>query len=155
MLIIFDLDDTLIDTFGSYLPFKLRLALRAMINAGLKIDSESEAFERIMGLNISAGNGKLAIKKFVENVGWDENIFKIGVDTYYGETGKEIDIHPLPNTLEVLEELGKKNILALVSYGDEKEQYNKLHSAGIKEAWFKRIIITNEYDKTLHYQQLL
>ncbi len=155
MLIIFDLDDTLIDTFGSYLPFKLRLALKAMITAGLKIDSESEAFERITSLNLSAGNGKLAIKQFVEEVGWNENIFDIGINVYYGETSETIDLNPLPNSLEVLEELSENHLLALVSYGDEKEQYNKLHSAGIKEEWFKKIIITTEYDKTLHYQELL
>jgi FMN phosphatase YigB (HAD superfamily) len=155
MLIILDLDDTLIDTFGSYLPFKLRLALKAMITAGLKINSENEAFERITALNLSAGKGKLAIKKFVEEVGWDENIFNVGIDTYYGEVKEPIQINTLPNSLEVLEDLSQKNILALVSYGDEKEQYNKLHSAGIKEEWFRKIIITTEYDKTLHYQELL
>jgi putative hydrolase of the HAD superfamily len=155
MLIIFDLDDTLIDTSGSYLPFKLRLALKAMIKNGLKVDSEEKSFEKILEINIYAGNGKNAIKQFLEEVGWDENIFKIGVNTYYGETNELVCIEPLPHTLSVLEELSKENILALVSYGDEKEQHHKLRATKIKEEWFKKIIITNEYDKTLHYEYLL
>ncbi len=155
MLIIFDLDDTLIDTFDSYLPFKLRLALRAMINAGLKVDSEENSFKNIMAINISAGNGKRTIKQFLKETGWDEHIFNVGINTYYGENKESIPINPLPNVLRVLPELKQENILVLVSCGDEKEQLHKLHSAGIKEEWFKKIIITSNYNKTSDYKHVL
>ena len=156
MLIIFDLDDTLIDTSGSYHPFKISLTLKAMIRAGLKVDSEKDALIRLMQINQSAGNGKLTIKKFLEEVNWDKQLFDIGVKTYYGvSTTGECKIKSLPHTLEVLEELSQEHILILVSYGDKSEQHNKLLSAGIKENWFKKIIITNKYDKTAYYQELL
>ena len=154
-LIIFDLDDTLIDTSGSYIPFKLKLALKAMVHAGLQVDSVENAFDRLIELNAFAGNGKEAIKQFLEEFGWDENIFKIGIDKYYSEIEEKINIKSLPNTLNVLEELKQEQILVLVSYGKEREQYKKLYSAEIKEDWFKEIIIVDKYDKTSYYQQIL
>jgi putative hydrolase of the HAD superfamily len=155
MLIIFDLDDTLIDTSGSYQPFKISLALKAMIKSGLKV-AEKDALNRLMQINQSAGNGKLTIKKFLEEIKWDKQLFDIGIKTYYGEsTMGECKIKSLPHTLEVLEELSKEHILILVSYGDKKEQHNKLLSAGIKENWFKKIIITDKYNKTTYYRELL
>ena len=42
MLIIFDLDDTLIDTFNCSMPVKLKIALQAMVKEGLQIDSEDK-----------------------------------------------------------------------------------------------------------------
>ena len=153
MLIIFDLDDTLIDTSGSYLPFKLHLALKAMVDAGLKVDSEKEAFDKLMRLTHSA-NGKSTIKKFLQQTQWDENIFNVGVDAYYNKAeGGKVD--PLPNTLNVLQELSQEHNLILLSYGSEKEQYHKMQLAKINVNWFKKIIIADQYNKFPYYQQLL
>jgi putative hydrolase of the HAD superfamily len=155
MLIIFDLDDTLIDTSGTYIPFKLRLALKNMVQAGLNIDSEEEAFAELLRINVDAGKGKKAIEIFWKQHSENHQILNIGIQTYYGVTKESFSVNVLDNVISTLKELSKKHILTLVSYGEEQEQHKKLLSSGINEDFFKRIIIVNNYDKTSYYQELL
>ena len=153
-LIIFDLDDTLIDTSGCSMPIKLKDALTAMINAGLKINSFEEALQMLLSINSTAANGKEVLRLFLRRVGCSEmSLLDVGTQAYYGSV-EGIKINPLPLALELLEELNGRFDLALISMGDEVEQSVKLSSAGISPALFKSVIFTQEYDKGHHYDML-
>lgn len=153
-LIIFDLDDTLIDTFSCCIPIKLTKALDAMIKEGLKVNSHDEALGLLYSINNTAANGKEALRIFLRKVGnFDTTLLDVGVEIYYGNV-EGIKINPLPLALEVLEELKSRFDLALISMGNEEEQLEKLNSAGISLLLFKSIIFTKEYDKGDHYDML-
>ena len=80
-LIIFDLDDTLIDSWNTSIPIKLKISLQEMIKAGLKIEDEEESLKLLIDLNNSEDNGEKAIKKFLKQIGDEkenEKIFQIG-----------------------------------------------------------------------------
>ena len=153
-LIIFDLDDTLIDTSKCSMPIKLRDALTAMVNAGLKVSSFDEALQLLFSINSTALNGKEALRFFLKRVGCsDTTLLDAGVQAYHGSVG-DIKINPLPFALELLEELSSRFDLALISMGNEQGQGMKLNSAGISPLFFKSVIFTQEYDKGNHYDML-
>jgi putative hydrolase of the HAD superfamily len=153
-LIIFDLDDTLIDTSSCSIPIKLKEALDAMIKAGLSVRSFDEALELLLSINKTASNGKEALKMFLSELGrFDNTLFDVGVRTYYGSV-ESIKINPLPWAIELLEELSNFFDLALVSMGDTSEQLAKLSSAGISPSLFKSIVFTQQYNKKEQYDML-
>ena len=154
-LIIFDLDDTLIDTYGSALLIKMKIALTKMVSAGLKINDFEESYRRLLELNETCFNGTEALKSFLHEVNAEDNFLEIGKDYYYGKSEQDYEINPLPNALTVLSELSQDNCLALVTFGDEEEQFRKMNKAGIKETLFKKIIITQDYNKKNEYLKII
>ena len=154
-LIIFDLDDTLIDSFGSALPLKMKLALNSVVSAGLKINDFDKSYQRLLELNESCVNGTEALKSFLHEINAEDNFLEIGKDYYYGKSEQDYEINPLPNALIILSELTQDYDLALVTFGDEEEQHYKMKKAGIKTSWFKKIIITRNYDKSEEYKELM
>ena len=67
-LLIFDLDDTLIDTFSTFSPSRLSDSLQTMIDYGLKIDSPSEALKRLIEIDSKSSSVKETIKNFVTEI---------------------------------------------------------------------------------------
>jgi FMN phosphatase YigB (HAD superfamily) len=155
MLIIFDLDDTLIDTFGCSQPVKFKVALQKMIAAGLQVDNEEAAYKILMEINEKAANGKETVRTFLEKMNNQQQFYDIGVDAYY--VGEQLDfpINALEGAHALLEELHQHHDLVIVSYNpSEEEQYGKMKKAGIKTEWFRKIIITHKYDKEDYYNKL-
>jgi FMN phosphatase YigB (HAD superfamily) len=71
-LIIFDLDDTLIDTSGCITPVKLEMALDRMIEAGLPIGDPAAALELLRRLDAAADSARSTLSEFLEILGADE-----------------------------------------------------------------------------------
>ena len=156
MLIIFDLDDTLIDSWNTSIPIKLKIALQEMIKAGLEVKDEKIAFQRILELNESTDNGKTTLQTFLQELNnTNEKTLEIGHHAYYG--GPVIDIvrPPLPGAIEVLQQLHKNHTLSIVTHGEEETQNDKINRAKIDTSLFKKIIITPKYDKLNSYKQIL
>lgn len=163
-LIVFDLDDTLIDTTGSVQPAKFRLALKEMIKAGLVVPSEEDAFQLLMKINRQFSlNGKNTIFKFLEQLQKETNLSPIDVTkladlaikVYYGEGEIATPIDPVPGALTILKILKERYKLVLLSVGVKEFQYYKMRRAGIPKDIFKEIIIIDDYKKKQHYKQLL
>ena len=154
-LIIFDLDDTLIDTSGCIAPLELKVALRSMVTAGLKIDSFEQSFSLLSGIDNQSLSGKETIKKFLETIGANERYLNIGVESYYGFSSLDFSVEPLPEVIETLNLLQQTNDLVIVSKGIEKVQLLKMERAGINLNLFKKIIITNNYYKKDDYQKVI
>jgi putative hydrolase of the HAD superfamily len=152
MLIIFDLDDTLIDTFGCSVPVKSKVALQEMITQGLDVDLD-EAYGLLMEIHETSKNGTEAFTRFLERVGGNLELLTIAKEAYYSGEQLDFPIHTLVGAYEVIEKLSKEHSLVIVSYGVPEEQYGKMKKAGIDQSLFRKIIISEEYDKTEHYKE--
>lgn len=155
MLIIFDLDDTLIDTSGCITPVKLEMALARMIEAGLVVDNPEEALQLLKRLDTAAESARSTLSEFLEILGADERFFQIGVEEIYGDLPSDISIFPLEQAQEILMELKESHQLALVSIGKSDLQFAKMKKAGIDSTIFSKIVISEERDKKPHYQAIV
>src|SRR3989344_440527 len=129
-LIIFDLDDTLVDTWGCITPHLIMQAIQSMVLEGLKIKSIGSAAKRLADL------------RYV-------NIGKKGFYNFNFEYG----LKTLPGAAEMFEKTDAE--FALVSKGETQAQMDKLTKAGISHMLFKKIIIVPTYNKKEYYQKMM
>jgi len=155
LLIIFDLDDTLIDSSGSIIPAKLKAALQAMVQAGLKVYSIDKAFQTLIEINSNSPNGKEALCTFLDSIRADGRFLEIGIKEYYSTMETPVMVSPLPQAQEVLAELKEHHELAIVSTGEEKQQQLKIKIANLDQNNFHKIIICEGYNKKNHYRALM
>ncbi len=155
MLIIFDLDDTLIDTSGCITPIKLEDALVRMKEAGLALPDMSEAKEMIKRLDESAESARQTLAEFLEICGADQKYLQIGVKEVYENISLDMPVFPLDNALLVLNELSALHQLALVTIGKREQQLQKMKKAGIDSTLFSKIVVSEERIKKTHYQTLV
>ncbi len=160
MLIIFDLDDTLIDTSACVGPAKLKDALNVMITHGLKVPSEKEAVKKILEINSSSKSGGRAIIQFCQEMN-QEQFAEVGIKEYYENIDPmKIDILALPHAKELLTNLHEQgHILTVVTYGHKKQQEQKLQramqSAGVDMSLFTKIYTTPQKNKGEYYSKLI
>ncbi len=155
MLIIFDLDDTLIDTSGCITHFKLEDTLNTMVHEGLAIPDFSEALELLRRLNSTSDSARSAIAEFVEILGVDKKFFEIGVKEVYEHIPSDLPVFPLDGAIEMLTELSCQHQLALVTIGKPMLQMDKMKKAGIDSRIFSKIAVTEEKNKKPHYQMIM
>jgi putative hydrolase of the HAD superfamily len=152
LLIIFDLDDTLIDTSGCITPIKLEDAVHRMVNEGLHLPNVSEAIEMIKRLDDSAESARHTLLEFLEIHGAEERFLEIGLKEIYENISSDIPVFPLDQVEEVLSELVMNHQLAIVTMGKKEQQIGKLKKAGIDSAIFSKIVVCEEGSKKPHYQ---
>jgi FMN phosphatase YigB (HAD superfamily) len=155
LLIIFDLDDTLIDTSGCITHFKLEDALNAMVCEGLVVSDFFQTLELLRRLNSTSDSARSAIAEFVEILGADKKFFSIAVKEVYENIPSDLPIFPLEGAIEMLAELGGQHQLALVTIGNPTLQMDKMKKAGIDSRIFSKIIVTEEKNKKLYYQMIM
>lgn len=155
MLIIFDLDDTLIDTSGMLTPIQLNHALSSMIQKGLLIPNIEQALSVLYRLNRFAESGATALQEFLEIIDAPYSYYEIGYKALYQDFPSDSSINPLEGTLETLKFLSQSHDLALVSKGVLSQQYLKLKNAGIDTGLFNHIDIVTTGSKKDSYQTLL
>jgi putative hydrolase of the HAD superfamily len=154
-LIIFDLDDTLIDTTGSITPVKLEQALVKMVEAGLEIGNFEDALDILKRLDTATESASQTLLEFLEITNGDKKYFDIGKAEVYGHLPSDFPVFPLDQALEVLGELAEQHQLALVSMGRPDQQMLKLKNAGIDSTIFSKMIISEDPDKKPHYKTIL
>lgn len=155
MLIIFDLDDTLIDTTGSVTPYQLERALQGMVDAGLKVGDFKEALATLLRMDLSSESSSQTLKEFLELVDGDPKLFSVGEKIVYGDLPEDVSVFPLDHASEVLETLKGKYLLALVSRGRPHLQLLKMKNAGLDSTIFSKIVISEQEDKKSSYKEVL
>jgi len=153
-LIVFDLDDTLIDTSGALIPLKLKMSLQAMVDAGLSIASFEKAFQELQKIDASSANGKETLTKFVEKMQADTHFLDVALNEYL-HLPKDFSISALEGAESVLTTLAQEHTLVIVSTGLEEAQHAKMEKAGLPKELFHKIIICPDYNKKLYYLRLL
>lgn len=155
MLIIFDLDDTLIDTTGCITPIKLESALARMIQAGLEIDDFHAALEQFLRLDRSAESGRKALSEFLEIIQAPRSFLEVGLKEIYETSCADISVEPTEGALEIIEQLSLHHELAIVTIGRMQQQFEKMKNAGIDTAFFSKIIVCGGPDKGPSYRQVV
>lgn len=147
MLIIFDLDDTLIDTSGSVTPFKLKKILDQMLGRG----ASPLEFQELLALNRTAPRTQDAIEQFAQR-------HQLQHDHVFVELTASLPADFLvpctPNAKQILEFYRKKVPIALVTGGHPPFQLEKLEKAGIDGSIFSKIAIPEDSMKKPCYQEI-
>jgi len=151
LLIIFDLDDTLIDTTGSLSPFFLRRAFIRMKEKGLKEEDENKLLE----LNQTSPSSTAALKIFLKQIGADPSFFEIGAEALSESLPDDLQVNSLEGAHTLLSELSQSHRLALVTFGEEKRQKQKWEKAGIDSRLFCKIVFSKQENKEFIYKKLL
>ncbi len=156
MLLIFDLDDTLIETTTFLTQKKLMKALKAMVNAGLVIHDSERAQEMLCRMNLAALSTRDLLEEFVELLGAAEEFVAIGMREIVKVDLDQYEINSSNEVIEILEQLRNDYTLCLVTRGDEKMQREKLHYFGLdtEPSLFSEVIVTPFFDKGRHYEDL-
>jgi FMN phosphatase YigB (HAD superfamily) len=149
-LIIFDLDDTLIDTSGCITPFKLEKVLESMLGHKPSLAEVEEV--------ASANETLLCSKKAVAAFAGKRKLSKELIERAMGEmvTPLPLQFQVLctPQAKEVIEEFRLRCPLALVTVGDPLFQFDKLKKAGIEASIFSKINVLETAAKKSVYKSL-
>ncbi|MBS3904311.1 MAG: HAD family hydrolase [Simkania sp.] len=154
MFIIFDLDDTLIDSSGSIIPFQLKRALKLAVRVELPMEDFSSLFSELMEVNRVASSGEVALRNFLNSYGVSKDLTEQCVEVLGSMPDPELAIEPVEHAKEVLEMLGHHQV-AIVTIGKEELQLYKLKKAGFDPRFFSKIIVAAEKNKKAHYIALL
>ena len=155
MLIIFDLDDTLIDTSGSVTPFKMRQCLEAFVQRGLKIADFDAAFHRLLDINRKAGSSEEAHARFLGEIGGDAKWIQEAAREMTQPLPPDFVVSETPGAKEILQILAQKCPLALVTGGSPPFQLEKLEKAGIDKSFFSKMAIPKDSVKGPIYEGLI
>ncbi len=153
-MIIFDLDDTLIDTSVSITPKKLDSAFARMVAEGMSLPNEEEGLEVLRRLNATAPSAREALEEFIEIYEVPRAVLQVGLHEVYENYSDDIPVFPLKGALEVIKEFSRDHDLAIVTAGIEDQQKEKMKKAGIDFSAFRKIIVCSSKEKKLYYQKI-
>jgi len=148
LLIIFDLDDTLIKTTESIIPPKIRRSLAPVLN------HSPELIEDLIRLDSMSVSSCQALREFIEIHEFDTSIAGLVHDELNGERFDDILVACHDQAIEVLKALSMDHTTCLVSRGDKTRQQNKMKEAGIDLAYFHEVIFC-EKSKLAEYEKLI
>jgi FMN phosphatase YigB (HAD superfamily) len=146
LLIIFDLDDTLIDTYGAVAPFQIERAISILLSRPLTASERQE----IQAAIDKEPSTKDVLKRFCIKRSLDE---KLGCSLLQMLLPDDYIVPTLPDAKKMLQEVSSKVKIALVTIGNKDFQLDKLKKAGLEDVGFSKII-TTESDKKPHFKQL-
>lgn len=144
MLIIFDLDDTLIDTSGSIIPGLLKNALHEMQKKGLKFSNFDQTYRELLRFDRYHLSSRRALLEFLEIYQAPKECYQVGIQEIYESPVYSEAIQPVDEALEVLHELSKSYQLALVTRGKKEIQKEKMRRANIPIELFTDLCFCEE-----------
>lgn len=148
MLIIFDLDDTLLDTSNSFFPKRLRWALLQLYSCGYNIQVD-KTFAQIIELKRSFTT-RIACSK-VLNANMCKKLFSF---IYDRRMRKEESIEVFPGVMGLLKSLDAHELF-IVTYGNILLQHDKIERSGIDTSRFSKIIVDEQGIKKKHYASIV
>lgn len=155
MFIIFDLDDTLIDTSGCITPVKLERALHRMVEEGLELNDFERALELLLRLDKKSESAQCALEEFMEINDFDPKFLPAALNEVYNSFSEEIPVFAVEDAGEVLALLSYDHKMAIVSVGNPELQLRKLKKAGIDSSLFCKILVLEEKNKKKSYEALI
>ncbi len=156
MLVIFDLDDTLIETSKYVTPRRLEEALKRMVAHGLEIESFEKAFQLLLEINHTAASSYQAVEIFAGLYPGGLKGLTYALQTFKDPLPQSMEIQAAEGAIELLGELANSHhILALVTKGDYEIQLEKMKKAGIQPEFFSKIIAGTGMSKRPYYETVL
>lgn len=151
MWIIFDLDDTLIDTSGSITPFALRQALEAIEESEAPFGDFESAYRELLDLNATSVSSRQALALF----GARRTLPAPSIDAalkWLSDPQCWHSIAPVKGASALLHRLTARHHLALVTRGEERVQRQKMELAGIDVQLFKKCYFCPDSAKKKSYE---
>ena len=133
--LVFDLDDTLMDTYGQLVMDAHRQACLAMHQAGLDVPVEELMATRLRLISAAPREEVNALLARHYSCA-EQKVVQAGIDTYFNPEITEIE--PFPGVYEMLDQLSADHELFLVTAGFERTQAKKIQVLGIG-AYFREI----------------
>ena len=154
MWIIFDLDDTLIDTSGSITPSALKNAVHVMHRSGCFFPSVRQAYLDLMAINAVSASATRALRRLKKRYLFSEEHLAIGMQALQDPScWREVAL--VPQAALVLHGLKKEHKLVLVTRGGQKFQLKKMEKAGIDLSFFCSIFFCPNRSKKKVYEKFL
>ena len=150
MLIIFDLDDTLIDTSGSVTPFKLEKVIEAMVGRS----ATSVELASLLSEDAALCSSLAAVESYGSKNGCTPTQIQQGIVALNAPLPEGFVVKLTPGAKEVIEEMKPKGILALVTVGHSPFQLDKLKKAGIEASSFSKINVLQNATKKSAYMEI-
>lgn len=154
MLIIFDLDDTLIDTSGFVTPFKMKECLEALVSAGVAVSDFSASYRELLEKNRKSPKSTEALISFAKSLGASEEQIRISLQKLFTPLPDSFQIPMTPHAKEILEYYRSLCSLAIVTGGHPPFQWDKLKKAGIDSSFFSMIAVPEDSKKKPYYEAL-
>ncbi|MBF8262644.1 MAG: putative hydrolase superfamily [Parachlamydiales bacterium] len=154
-MIVFDLDDTLIDTSGTITPYKLKEFLTFLVRRGIDVGDWENAIAEITQLDKQCVTSKDTVRFTLERYG-AVHLYPAALALYSEPLPKDFRIPTTPHAKNVLEVLHSRgNRLALVTGGKKDYQLEKIEKAGLEPALFSKIMVPADMKKRSAYESLL
>ncbi len=154
MLIIFDLDDTLIDTSGAITPFKLKECLGALIASGVTIPDVAHAYADLLKKNQTHLRSKEAFCSFAKATRANDKQIEEALVALTSPLPETFKVPMTPHAKEVLEHFCSEGKVALVTVGYSPFQEEKLKKAGIDRSMFSMIKVLKGPRKKIAYEEI-
>lgn len=153
MLIIFDLDDTLVDTSGSITPSVLRKGLKEMEEAGFEMDDFERYYAALSRLNSYHLTTRDAFEEFAEIHNAPLPALEAALEVASAPPFDD-PVYPIEDAPWILDELSLLHPLVLVTRGSEVVQREKMERAGISDSLFTKLYFCSEEEKQPIYQRV-
>ena len=154
MLIIFDLDDTLIQTTDITTPYLLQKLLQFLHKKEV-FYNYPEAKKKLFSLHFRSNTTAEALENFFLVYPKGKKFWEESLELIYSYLEEDVPISPYVKTLETLIQLKEKYLLCLVTKGERYIQMRKLKKAGIHREIFSKILVSSLGDKRRCYQKIL
>lgn len=155
MFIIFDLDDTLIDTSNIISPFQLQRTFFSLIEEGLKIDNQELALANLLTAQTKIKKSSHVIKDFLDSLSAKKKFYSLAETKMRDLLPDFFEVRCFDRVIDILDKFSRKVPICLVTKGEESYQKQKLKKAGIDSTIFSKIIVSHEKNKKVHYKKLV
>jgi len=153
-LIVFDLDDTLIDTSTYISPFQLKKTYLSLIQEGLSIDDPEKTLVQLLQTLKKEKSATRVLKNFLLGKKLNKKYSTLVDEGLTSPLPSFFEVKTFPNVKEILEKLVRRHSLCIVSRGKESYQRQKIQKAGIDVSFFSKIIVTPKDNKKIYYNDL-
>lgn len=147
-MIIFDLDDTLIDTSGVVTPHKLEVALSLLLERCEKPADRAE----LVALNEASSRTQDAIREFAARRKIDKEKIHLALQELTAPLPADFQVPCTPHAKEILNYYAARCPIALVTGGHPPFQLEKLKKAGIEASIFSMMAVPEDSVKKPFYK---
>lgn len=149
MLIIFDLDDTLIQTSRFITPWRFKKVLE---NLNLDPAIKSDIFDSLQTRHLEFESSQEAIEQIFKSYKIDE--INLNQASYFlNSYDEQIPVYLFSGVKELLQNLKLNYSLALVTKGKAELQKLKILKAGLEDDFFNQIVIVESGNKKEAFSQ--
>jgi len=152
LLIIFDLDDTLIQTTLAITPWKIGSALAHLVRQEVLKEGLDELMFAWAPFHSQYETSSLGLVAFLKNRGVNEKHIQETLEVF-SSLDESIPVEVFEGVYPLLEELKKIHTLALVTSGERDHQSLKMSKAGLAQGYFNHIEIAVDKIKKSLYEK--